>query len=177
MLCQLEQRLFCLFAALWKYKSEKVLSFILWYIWRVPIARSPLHSPPISWKSSGISNHVHFGQCGRVEINKLLQLDHQIFLVSVDQYMQVFAPEEFQPPPITDIYRETLKRYHDKGPPSSTLRLFRTLHTSLSYHSHAFCKSRQIAHAEFTKRSQRSHTFSANMRRRQPKRKRSSIIR
>ena len=74
--------------------------------------------------------------------------------------MQLFAQEEFQPPSMTDIYREMMKRYHD---PSPIRRLSLTQQASLPYHSHAFCKSRQIGHAEFTKRSQRSHAVNTKV--------------
>ena len=65
------------------------------------------------------------------EINNLFQLDYQIFLVSVDQCMQSFTQGEFQPPTVTDIYWETVKHYHDKGPPSPTRSLYRSQPASL----------------------------------------------
>ena len=84
-----------------------------------PIAGCLLNfsSPPILCKSSGNPNHVLFGQCRNAEINSSSNFIIKYFVVSDDQYMRLFAQKESQPSSLTDIYRETVKRYHDKGPP------------------------------------------------------------
>ena len=64
-----------------------------------------------------------FWAMSQAEINNLFQVDYQIFLVSVDQCMQSFAQGEFQLPTVTDVYWETVKHYHDRGPPSPTRSL------------------------------------------------------
>ena len=54
-----------------------------------------------------------------------------LFLVSVNQCMQLFAQGEFQPSSVTDIYWETVKHCHDRGSPSATRSLYRSQPASL----------------------------------------------
>ena len=85
------------------------------------------------------------------EINNLFQLNYQIFLVSVDQCMQSFAQWEFLPPTVTDIYWETVKHYHDRGPPSPTRSLYRSQPASLR--TSCMCSIRATRSATPTSRS------------------------
>ena len=117
----------------------------------------------IPLKARVISTMLTFGNVREQKLTNFFNLIIKYFLFQSISTCSCLLKEEFQTLPVTDIYRETLKRYHDRGSPSPTQRLFRTQHTSLPYHSQAFCKSRQIALAEFNKRSQRSHTVSTNV--------------
>ena len=74
--------------------------------------------------------------------------------------MQLFAQSELQPPPLTDIYRETVRRYHAKSAnacPSPEDRLTRSKQASLPLNSQA-AKARQPAPADVT-RTTRSNTL------------------
>ena len=132
---------------------------------REPIAGSPLNFSLsfIPLKARIIPTMLTFGNVREQKSTNFSNLTIKYFLLRSISTCSCLLKEEFQTLPVTNIYRETLKRYHDRGSPSPTRRLFRTQHTSLPYHSQAFYKGRQIALAEFTKRSQRSHTVSTNV--------------
>ena len=125
---------------------------------REPIAGSPLNFSLsfIPLKAQVIPTMLTFGNVREQKSTNFSNLIIKYFLFQSISTCSCLLKEEFQTLSVTDIYRETLKRYHDRGSPSPIQKLYHTQHTSLPYHSQVFCKSRQIALAEFNKRSQRS---------------------
>ena len=132
---------------------------------REPIAGSPLNFSLsfIPLKARVIPTMLTFRNVREQKSTNFSNVIIKYFLFQSISTCSCLLKEEFQTLPVTNIYRETFKCYHDRGSPSSARRLFRTQHTNLPYRSQAFCKSHQIALAEFNKRSRRSHTVSTNV--------------
>ena len=106
-------------------------------------------------------------------------LDHKIFFVSVNQYMQLLLKGSSNSL-LWPIYigKRWSATYHDRGPPSPTGRLSRTQQASLPYHSHAFfCKAARLAPPSSRNACNAPTQWTQTLRWRQPKQMWGSILR